>query len=159
MRTPPTPIATPARERTWSPAEKTAARKAFNLALERELESIIEEAKARAASITRPSELWELESWLTRRRHEIDNKYDFRYSVLPGVFATLLREERIAFGGPAGTRQPQARDHPLFGWPLSQSRISAQRRMNGREVQSRPYAERSSSPSGIALTSSPPSRP
>ena len=83
------------REWKWSPAEKAAARKAFNLALGRELESVIHEAKARAASITEPSELWELESWLTRR-HEIDRKYDFRYSVLPVVLATLLREERIA---------------------------------------------------------------
>jgi hypothetical protein len=33
---------------------------------------------------------------LTQRRQEIDAKYDFRYSVLPLVFANLLREGRIS---------------------------------------------------------------
>ena len=43
-----------------------------------------------------PSELRELERWLTERRQEIDRKYDYRYSVLPLVLATLLREGRLA---------------------------------------------------------------
>jgi hypothetical protein len=36
-----------------------------------------------------------MEHWLTQRRQEIDAKYDFRYSVLPLVFANLLRDGRI----------------------------------------------------------------
>ncbi len=55
----------------------------------------MQEAKARAARIEEISELWELERWLTERRREVDRKYDYRYSVLPLVFAMLLREGRL----------------------------------------------------------------
>jgi len=81
---------------TWSSTEKTVARRAFHMALGQELESVILEAKSRAAKIDEPSELWDLESWLTERRREIDKKYDYRYSVLPLVFARLLREGRLS---------------------------------------------------------------
>jgi hypothetical protein len=80
------------REWKWSPAEKTAARRAFDKALSRELDAVIREARDRAARITEASELWELERWLTQRRLAIDRKYDYRYSVLPHVFANLLRD-------------------------------------------------------------------
>jgi hypothetical protein len=83
------------RDLNWSPVEKTAARRAFDLALGRELEAIMREARDRAVRVEEPSELWELEGWLTERREEIDRKYDYRYSVLPLVFATLLREGRL----------------------------------------------------------------
>jgi len=85
----------PMYEPKWSQSEKTVARRAFHMALDRELENVILEAKSRAAKIDEPSELWDLESWLTKRRREIDKKYDYRYSVLPLVFAHLLREGRL----------------------------------------------------------------
>jgi hypothetical protein len=66
----------------WSAAEKVIARKAFNLALERELQAVILEAKSKAAKIQEPSGLWDLEQYLTQRRQEIDRIYDYRYSVL-----------------------------------------------------------------------------
>lgn len=56
----------------WSPAEKLIARKAFQLALGRELQSVILEAKCRATKIQEPSGLWELEQYLTQSRNEID---------------------------------------------------------------------------------------
>jgi len=37
-----------------------------------------------------------MEHWLTQRQQEIDAEYDFRYSVLPLVFANLLRDGRIS---------------------------------------------------------------
>ena len=79
----------------WSPAEKVIARKAFHLALDRELQSVILEAKRKAAKIQEPSELWELEQYLTQRRSEIDRMYDYRYSVLPLVLANLLTCGRL----------------------------------------------------------------
>ena len=48
-----------------------------------ELEAVIRKAKERAERIEQPSHLWDLEHYLTRRRQEIDRKYDYRYSVLP----------------------------------------------------------------------------
>lgn len=83
------------RELHWSPAEKASARRAFHRALKKEFDAIMQEAKARAARIEEISELWELEDWLAERRREVDRKYDYRYSVLPLVFAVLLREGRL----------------------------------------------------------------
>ncbi len=74
----------------WSRSEKVIARRAFDLALGREIASLINEAKQRASRIQTRDDLWDLESWLTDRREDIGQTYDFRYSVLPIVFARLL---------------------------------------------------------------------
>jgi hypothetical protein len=79
----------------WSAAEKVIARKAFNLALERELQAVILEAKSKAAKMQEPSGLWDLERYLTHRRQEIDRIYDYRYSVLPFVLSNLLSNGRL----------------------------------------------------------------
>jgi hypothetical protein len=80
------------REFKWSSSEKTIARKVFDHALNDELQQLVREAKARAAVIDEVSELWKLERWLAESRLEIDRKYDYRYSVLPIVFAELLKQ-------------------------------------------------------------------
>lgn len=72
------------------------ARKAFDLALRRELDAVIREAKTRAARIGQPSELWNLEIYLSQRRKDIDRRYDYRYSVLPVVFGNLIRDGRLS---------------------------------------------------------------
>jgi hypothetical protein len=79
------------RDLNWSPGEKAAARKAFELALNREKDSTIQQAKDKAAKIENADDLWKLERWLTHRRKEIDSTYDYRYSVLIFVFANLMR--------------------------------------------------------------------
>lgn len=53
------------------------------------------QTRDRAARIREAPELWKLESWLGHRRREIDEKYDYRYSVLPMVFARLVNEGRL----------------------------------------------------------------
>ena len=75
--------------------QKVIARQAFDLALRNELQTTIKEAKDRAAKICGPAALWELEDWLTERRRDINRRYDYRYSVLPMVFAHLLRDGRL----------------------------------------------------------------
>ena len=92
---PPSGAGTATQDLKWSAAEKGIARKAFNLALERELQAVILEAKSRAAKIREPSGLWDLEQFLTKRRQEVDRMYDYRYSVLPLVLANLLRKGRL----------------------------------------------------------------
>lgn len=83
------------RDLRWTPAEKAIARKAFDLALRRELDAVIRDAKDRAAKIEQPSQLWDLEHYLTQRRKDIDRLFDFRYSVLPVVFGNLIRDGRL----------------------------------------------------------------
>jgi Photoprotection regulator fluorescence recovery protein len=79
----------------WSHSEKIVARRAFDEALHTESQDLIREAKYRAATVEDISELWQLESWLTQRRRELERQYDYRYSVLPFVFAQLLQQGRL----------------------------------------------------------------
>src|SRR6516165_8103544 len=77
------------RDLMWSRSEKAIARKAFDAALERELQEVIQEAKQKAGQIKEPADLWDPEHYLTER------KYDYRYSQLDLVFGRLLRERWI----------------------------------------------------------------
>src|SRR6476646_9973967 len=82
-------------EPIWSRSEKTVARAAFDVALKRELQEVMQEAKQMANQIKEPADLWDLEHYLTQRRKEIDRKYDYRYSQLTQVFGRLLYEKRL----------------------------------------------------------------
>ncbi len=84
------------RDLNWSPKEKAVARKAFDRALQRELEAVTIEAKTRARKIQQPSDLWELERYLTERRKQIDREYEYKYSVLILVFGNLMRQGRLS---------------------------------------------------------------
>src|SRR5438128_10622253 len=84
------------RDLKWSPQEKAVARKAFDLALKREFESVMVEAKTRAGKIREPSDLWELERYLTERRVQIDRQYEYKYSVLIMVFGNLIQRGRLS---------------------------------------------------------------
>lgn len=79
----------------WSRSEKAVARRVFDAVLNRELQEIMQEAKQKASRIEEASNLWELEQYLTRRRKEIDRKYDSRSSHLTQVFGRLLHEGRL----------------------------------------------------------------
>jgi Photoprotection regulator fluorescence recovery protein len=79
----------------WSGAEKVIARRAFDHALHQDLDAVIRQAKKMAGRIEEPSDLWELERYLTERRKEIDRQYDYRYSVLLNVFADLIQKGRL----------------------------------------------------------------
>jgi len=83
-------------EPTWSKSEKAIARTAFDAALERELQDVMQKAKQMANQIKDPADLWDLEHYLTERRKEINRKYDYRYSQLTHVFGRLLYEGRVS---------------------------------------------------------------
>jgi hypothetical protein len=99
-----------ANEMKWSPAEKAISRKAFHLALHREFEAVIQEVRNRAAGIKEPSDLWDLEEYLTRSRKMINNTYDFRYSMLPMVFTNLIFEGRLSLEDLHGLREDKLAD-------------------------------------------------
>jgi hypothetical protein len=99
----------------WSGAEKVIARKAFEQALQHDLGAIIRQAKKMAGRIEHPSDLWELERYLTAR---------------PPVRLPLLRPHlrlrranpetpppRTRLTGPVGGKAPT---HPPHG-PVSAS--------------------------------------
>ena len=79
-------------DETWSRSEKAIARRAYDDAHDRELSALAEEVRRRANRITEPRHIWALHDFLTRKRKEIDRKYDYRYSQLVFVFARLIRD-------------------------------------------------------------------
>lgn len=76
----------------WSKAEQGVAHAAFEKAHGREINALIQEVRERAGAVTEIKEVWQLHDFLSTRRHEIDGKYDYRYSVLIFVFARLVKE-------------------------------------------------------------------
>ena len=89
-------------EPIWTKSEKAIALKAFDAALGQELHEVIQEAKKMASQIQQSSNLWDLESYLTQRRKEIDRKYDSRGSRLTDVLGRLLYENRLGEEGLRG---------------------------------------------------------
>ncbi len=81
----------------WSKTEKKVARAAFEKAYQRECSDIIEKIRTKAKKISEPDSIWRFHDFLTEKRDEIDEKYDYRYSKLILVFASWINEEWLEF--------------------------------------------------------------
>jgi hypothetical protein len=79
-------------EQNWSKKEKAIARRAFENAYEKECKNLIKQIQKRASEAKDPSDIWRLNDFLTKRIKDIENKYDYRYSMLILVFARLMQE-------------------------------------------------------------------
>ncbi len=75
---------------TWSKTEKQMARWAFDAALQREYAELLRQTREMAGKMAEGDDLWRLHDFLTDKRREIDEKYDYRYSQLISVFARLI---------------------------------------------------------------------
>jgi hypothetical protein len=102
----------------WTPAEKKAARKAFDDALGRNLSAIIAEAKRRMVSVADPSDLWELEAYLTESRKTVDRVYQYRYSDLLRVFSILIRDGWLKEADLVGLQPAKIADIKTFAESL-----------------------------------------
>jgi Photoprotection regulator fluorescence recovery protein len=80
------------RDLGWSPAEKRAARQAFEAAWARECAAIRREAGAMLERSSDPADVWRVHDYLSEKRREVDGKYDYRYSVLVSVLGRLVAE-------------------------------------------------------------------
>ena len=80
------------REFTWSPTEKKAARAAFDLSLARELKAARQKVEALLRDSSDDRVIWQIHDYLSEKRHDIDEKYDYRYSVLMLLFLRLVSE-------------------------------------------------------------------
>jgi Photoprotection regulator fluorescence recovery protein len=101
-------------EPIWSRSEKAIARKAFDAALKRELHEVMQETKQIASQIKEPSDLWDLERYLTERRKDIDRKYDSRGSRLKDILGRLLYENRLSEEDLRGLRQEKVKSIRSF---------------------------------------------
>ena len=95
----------PLRNWKWSPAEKKVARRAFDLTLDRELETVIREAKERTERIEKASDLWEMEGWL----HGGPPHTGDRHPQGPGSGAQPSHRNVHARRHAAGRRRPRYR--------------------------------------------------
>jgi hypothetical protein len=84
------------RNMKWSQGEKRAARRAFDLAYERECAALIQQVQKIARGLEEPDDVWKLSDFIVQRRKDIDDTYDFRMSVLPQLLARLLSEKWIS---------------------------------------------------------------
>lgn len=79
-------------ETHWSETEKEVAKTAFDKAYAREIDALMLEVRSFGSAIAQIEDMWGLHDFLSARRHEIDGKYDYRYSALIFVFAGLLKD-------------------------------------------------------------------
>lgn len=90
------------RELSWSKREKQIAHSAFEQALAREAAAVVAEVRAKAQAITELDDLWQLEQFLRDKRHALEQRYDYRYSVLLYVFADLIQAGWLSLDELAG---------------------------------------------------------
>jgi Photoprotection regulator fluorescence recovery protein len=79
-------------EAEWSKIEQEIAQEAFERAYQREIKALIEQVRERANAIAQLEDMWHLHDFLSARRHEVDGKYDYTYSMLVFIFARLVKE-------------------------------------------------------------------
>ncbi len=91
-----------ARDLHWSHREKSVARAAFDNALARENAAIRKEIEGMLQRSSDSAAVWDVHEFLSKKQQELGRKYDYRYSVLIGVFARLLYEGWIGESDLAG---------------------------------------------------------
>ena len=90
------------REPHWSHGEKKTARVAFDTALARETAAVRKEVEAMLQRSKEAQAVWDVHEFLSKKLRELERKYDYRYSVLVGVFGRLLSEGWITDADLAG---------------------------------------------------------
>jgi hypothetical protein len=93
------------RDVRWSKTEKQIAKKAFEKAYEQECADLAKKICSRAEKIKEPADIWHLRDFVNKRLREIENRYDYRYSVLILVFAGLIRDGWLNFDDLTGLSQ------------------------------------------------------
>jgi hypothetical protein len=81
----------------WSEVEQTIARRAFDLARQREIDALVEAVRVRFASMSTMESVWDLHDFLSSKRHEFEGRFDFRLPGLLFVFAGFVRDGVLSF--------------------------------------------------------------
>ncbi len=81
----------------WSKTEKKIAREAFEKAYDRECYNLADRIREKANQIKKQDDIWALHDFLTEKRKEVDEKYDYRYSMLDFVFGRLIKDRWLDF--------------------------------------------------------------
>ncbi len=86
----------------WSKREKAVARAAFDLAYARETTALLARVKEHARRLHTIEDVWELADTIRHEQRALDQRYDYRYSVLLVVFADLVRASWLSLDELAG---------------------------------------------------------
>ena len=75
----------------WTAQEEEIARRAFERALSREVEALIDTLQQHAAALRSPEQVWQLHDFLSIRRHQIEGRSTFALTGLLFVFADFVK--------------------------------------------------------------------
>jgi hypothetical protein len=92
-------------ESAWSVGEKETAKRAFDRAYQRKCAEVEAQVRKMLASLSSPSDLWQVNDYLSEQRKAMDAMFDYRYSVLMSVFGHLLREGWLKEADLAGLQE------------------------------------------------------
>lgn len=76
----------------WSTTEKGIVENAFIRAQRRESEALLQLVQKTAGAIATLEDVWQLNDFLSSKRHEIDGKYDDQPAMLLFALAALVKE-------------------------------------------------------------------
>jgi hypothetical protein len=77
----------------------------------------LDEVRRRVALVQESEQLWELNEWLFEQRKAMCEKYDYRYSLLPLVFAWVIREGWLSLSDLEGLGEDkQSEIRQLLDW-------------------------------------------
>lgn len=83
---------------SWSPHEKSIAQAALQAAYQRETNALIQAIREQATAITLLEEVWQLNDFLSARRHDVDGKYDPSEEGLMFTLSRLVKEGWLGLG-------------------------------------------------------------
>jgi len=107
----------------WTESEKKLSRRLFEATLDGELAEVMAEFKAKAAAVTSPQEMWAIRDYLSRKGHEIEQKYDYRYSPAPVRFRQARARRSPAGGATCRAVGREALVHSAHRLALNPSRL------------------------------------
>jgi hypothetical protein len=76
----------------WTTTEEAIAKKAFDIAYKREIDSLMDSVRSKVNSLAEIDDIWDLHDFLSVKRHEIDGRYDYRLPMIIFVFAGLVKD-------------------------------------------------------------------
>jgi hypothetical protein len=76
----------------WTAEEQILARRVFDRALRREVETLIETLRSQAIELSGAEDIWRFHDFLSIQRHAIEGRMAFRFEGLLFVFAGFVRD-------------------------------------------------------------------
>ncbi|MFO0039324.1 MAG: hypothetical protein ACK522_10325 [Synechococcaceae cyanobacterium] len=96
----------------WTAEEQQIARRAFEQALSREVEALIDTLRRETAALSGAEQVWQLHDFLSIRRHQIEGRSSFHLDGLLFVFADFVKAGLTSFeelDGLSGDKQAKIR--------------------------------------------------